>query len=150
MKKPTAREGHSSPPEGDRSSSSNIRSVREGNSSHRLSAPLWSGTSQSLPDASQIQLQTLSVNTVREGRSSQKSHDLSMVRYDREGHASLSHSSTLMALPNTYGPARRVDIMTTLEKEKLMDAHYQQTYANFGERAMHRKRGASESSLHED
>ena len=67
VKTPTAREGHSSPPEGDRSSSSNIRSVREGNSSHRLSAPLWSGTSQSLPDASQMQMQTLRVNTAREG-----------------------------------------------------------------------------------
>ena len=126
-KKPTVREGHASPPEGERPSSSNRRSAHEGHSSHRLSAPLWFGkatlvASQSVPDASQTQLQTLKVRTVREGNASQNPDDLTMECQE------LALASTKLVLPSKY--ASRIDIMTTPEKEKMMDAHYHQLYAH--------------------
>ena len=77
VKKPTGSDGNSSPPEGDRSSSSNVRSVREGDASQRLVAPLWSWTSQSLPDPSQNNMMVPRVRSVREGHSSQTAPDLS-------------------------------------------------------------------------
>ena len=108
-----AREGHSSQHEGARSSSSNVRSDREGHSSHRLAPPLWSGTSRSLPDPSQYNKIVPHVRSAREGHSSLV--DLNSVRSAREGHSSLANASTLMILPSTYGPARRIDIMSTPE-----------------------------------
>ena len=78
--------------------------------------------SQPVPNASQTQLQTLKVRTVREGNTSQNPDDPTMDRQE------LALATTKLVLPSKY--ASRIDIMTTPEKEKMMDAHYHQLYAH--------------------
>ena len=81
---------------------------------------MWSGPSSSSKIVPRVR-------SVREGHTSQQLNSALSVR---EGHASLANASTIMLIPNSYGPARRIDIMSTPEKEQIRDAHYEQTYAH--------------------